>query len=283
MIKQEDKSNSLHLNLKQKPEVKKEKQYIKPLQSANVLFKFMPKIDYLKDILKKLAILPRYYEEDIQYLEIDGLDKIAFPMSCFCDIHLNKLKYHIDKYGSYGIGLSKEWGIKQGIQPIQYINVNSNLRKDFSAIFSNSIRKNFEVEGKLQEYNNYLLHDLFYMKPLEGEMLISNSKRERRNFHDEKEWRYIPDFRKSNTELPLVIKQTLMNPKSYNTHSQAIEQCPELWLKIKLENIKHLIISEEQERKELIDFIIENQIGDTTDQYILFSKIIVFNELEEDW
>lgn len=278
-----EEKQKIHINLDQKPEMKQEDAYIRPLQSANVLFKFMSKIEYLKEILLKMAILPRYYEEKIDYLNIEGIEKIAFPMSCFCDIHLNKLVPHMFNYGSYGIGLSKGWGIKQGFQPIKYLNPNSNLCKNFSEIFNNAFKISTEDRDKLQGYNDYLLHDLFYMKPLEGEMLISDSNIEKRNFHDEREWRFIPNFENVETDLPLVISQEFMNPKSYHTYSEAIRQCPDLWLKFECEQIKHIIVSHEDERMELIEFIIKNNIGDTYQQYILFSKIIVFDELREDW
>ncbi|MEE6450514.1 abortive infection system antitoxin AbiGi family protein [Gottfriedia acidiceleris] len=271
------------IDLTQKPEIKQNVSYIRPEQSANVLFKFMSKLDYLKQILLNKAIMPRYYEEKIDYLYLDEIQKIAFPMSCFCDIHLTKLVPHMGNYGSYGIGLSKEWGIKQGIQPIHYINENSDLRHDFSEIFANVFKMSEEDREKNVHYNNYLLHQLFYMKPIDGQM-ITNEQYVTRNFHDEKEWRFIPSFEGINTELPLVIPQELMNPKSYNSYSMGISQQSELWLKFELNAIKHLIVSDQNDRKELIDFLIENQIGESDDErYILFSKILVFNEMREDW
>ena len=38
---------------------------------------------------------------------------------------LNKLEKHMNTYGEYGIALTKEWGLTNKIQPIQYINENS--------------------------------------------------------------------------------------------------------------------------------------------------------------
>lgn len=52
---------SMHIELEQRPETKEEPSYIRPLQSANVLFKFMDRIKFLKDILLKKAILPRFW------------------------------------------------------------------------------------------------------------------------------------------------------------------------------------------------------------------------------
>lgn len=268
------------------PETNEQSIYVPPRQSANVLFKFMPKLDYLKGIIKDKAIMPRYYEEKIDYLDIKGFDKIAFPMSCFCDIHLNKLVPHMRNYGWYGIGLSKEWGIRQGIQPIHYINKDSKLKKDFSKVFNNTMKiEQAEEREKFKEYNDYLLSDLLFMKPIEGEMMVNNNDEyEYRNFHDEKEWRFVPQFAGVDTELPLVIPQNQMNHHSYMLHSAGIQQRSELWLKFDLDAIKYIIVANQNDRKELIEFIIENQIVENDyDRYGLFSKILVFNELREDW
>ncbi|PYF07220.1 abortive infection system antitoxin AbiGi family protein [Ureibacillus chungkukjangi] len=258
------------------------RQYIKPVQSANVLFKFMKDIEYLKTILLHKAILPRYCEEDINYLNINGINKIAFPMSCFCDIHFNKLKFHVHKYGAYGIGLNKTWGIEQGIQPIHYINMDSRLRKDFSDAFNIALENTFENKESVKYLKNYVLHHLLYMKPIDGQMKIGKDEIEDRNFHDEKEWRFIPDFNKVETQLPQIVIPPHINYGSLNSYSEGIIKKPDLWLHYKLENIKYIIVNSEQDRTELIRFIISNKVATDEEQYILFSKILVFKELGED-
>ncbi|MFA1820112.1 hypothetical protein ACDX78_07980 [Virgibacillus oceani] len=47
------------------------------------------------------------------------------------------------------------------------------------------------------------------MKPIDGEMMV-NDVYEVRNFHDEKEWRFIPEFNTVDTELPMVIDKLLL-------------------------------------------------------------------------
>ena len=54
---------------------------------------------------------PRYCEEDIRYLKISNLKRMAYPMKCFCDINIHKLTEHLDWYGYYGLAFSKEWGM----------------------------------------------------------------------------------------------------------------------------------------------------------------------------
>ena len=78
---------------------------------ADTLFTFMPRLDFLLPTIKTAMIFPRYCEEDISYLGIEGFSKIAYPMKCFCDINMHRLEAHLSCYGYYGIAFSKEWGI----------------------------------------------------------------------------------------------------------------------------------------------------------------------------
>ena len=138
--------------------------YVEPQQSANTLFKFMKKLEYLKLIIENGAIIPRYNIEIIDYLGLQIIDEIAFPMSCFCDINLTKLSLHAERYGYYGIGLKKEYLYKNiDIEPIHYVNSKSNEINDFREAFSIALK---ESEQSEQALANYLLTSLLYMKPI---------------------------------------------------------------------------------------------------------------------
>ena len=91
-------------------------------------------------------------------------------------------------------------GINAGVQPIQYINVNAPLIKTFSSLFSKALQSVDDAHPEINEYRSYLLTNLLYLKPLNGDMWRVD-RYETRNFHDEKEWRYIPDLSKE-TDLP---------------------------------------------------------------------------------
>ena len=109
---------------------------------SNSLFHFTPKEEYLLDILEN-GFWPRYCFEDIEWLipkdlknELEkqeednfletltkeliksNISSIAYPMSCFCDIPLSKITAHTDFYGSFGLGMTKEWGIRKRLNPI---------------------------------------------------------------------------------------------------------------------------------------------------------------------
>lgn len=255
----------------------------KYVQSANVLFKFMGELAYLKEALELKAILPRYYEEKIEYLNIDNLSEIAIPMSCFCDIHLNKINHHISKYGKYGIGLNKKWGVESGIQPIQYLNTKSPLVKSLSEILHIAFSQGKSSQNDINKlYKKHILYQLFYVKPLKGIMPISNQKTAYRNFHDEKEWRFVPNFDEVNTDLRPIIKAPYINGKSLSNYSEAIKENEGLWLKFNYTDIKYMIVESDSEREELINFILSELETTQDEKYILLSKIIVTKELEED-
>lgn len=242
----------------------------------------MKRIEYLKDIIEKKAILPRYYEESIEYLQIDGLNKIAFPMICFCDINLSKLEEHVHYYGKFGIGLSKEWAITNGIQPIHYINKNSFIKKDISYLFSKSLNNKFEEVRKTEEYENYILEHVLFMKPIHGKMRREGGYDEK-NFTDEKEWRYIPRIEEEHNIDLIIPVSYLENDDAYNAYSDGITQLKGLWIYFDISDVEYLMVENEEYRVELIEFILNKNDIETLDRYILISKIIVYDVMNKDW
>lgn len=134
-------------------------------QSANTLFHFMGKSEYLKSILTNRAIIPRYCMENIEYLDIRRgevcFKEVAILQKCFCDIPFHKLtdnfelngvgevykslgedeklalkksNTHPDYYGKFAIAFSKSWGEKNKLQPVHYLNENSLYTLEFSTI-----------------------------------------------------------------------------------------------------------------------------------------------------
>lgn len=112
-------------------------------QSANTLFHFMKKQEYLNSILLRRAIIPRYCIETIDYLNIRNgtrlFNEVAILQKCFCDIPFHKLadsfavngvgdvyeslskdeqadleknNTHFAYYGEYAVAFSKSWGEK---------------------------------------------------------------------------------------------------------------------------------------------------------------------------
>lgn len=249
-------------------------------QSANALFTFMDKISYLKDILEKKLIFPRYCRENIEYLGLNKLPEIAFPMKCFCDIFINKLYEHMNLYGKYGIALSKEWGLRNQIQPVQYINNSSFIIQDlYNHIQELHMEDDFiSDKNKDIKYIENILYDrLRFIKPIYGDMYRKGKLLKNLNFHDEHEWRYILKVDDDNIYPYITEFNNLLNL------SDDLSKNPNYGLKIDSNDIKYIIVKSNTDRKNLIKFIMKKCSYDEMEKYILISKIIVFNELEVDW
>lgn len=91
--------------------------------SSSSLFHFTDTAEKLFSILR-YEFKPTYCLERIVFSE-DIVEEVAFPMVCFCDIPLSQVKNHIETYGYYGIGMSKEWAERNKLNPILYLKQNS--------------------------------------------------------------------------------------------------------------------------------------------------------------
>lgn len=81
------------------------------------VFRFTKEFESLKKIIRD-GIIPNYCEEDLSF---DGTEfVVGIPMASFCDIPITLLDEHNNRYGKYGIALSKDWAIKNGLTPIIY-------------------------------------------------------------------------------------------------------------------------------------------------------------------
>ena len=254
-------------------EVKKREEeiYTPPKQSANTLFRFFKKPDYLFDSIEKQAMFPRYYGENIEYLNI-GFHQIAYPMICFCDITVHRLEEHMDLYGNYGIAFSKTWGIKKGIQPLQYVNKHSILCQDFSDAFNTSME-----EEKEDSATDFLLTQMYYMKPIEGTM-PRDGKSIKKNFTDECEWRYIP--RVSLIDLPQVVTES--DIAAIDVLNRTICENDSAWLKFDFNDIKYIILQTDQDFEKLCE-VLDRVVEDDSIRRKLISKLIIWDEAKEDF
>lgn len=242
-----------------------------PTQSANTLFRFFTKPEYLFGTIEKHALIPRYYGENVEYLNI-GQHQVYYPMICFCDITIHRLAEHLNVYGQYGIAFSKAWGVRHGIQPLQYVNRNSVLCSDFSKAFTSAIISEADTPEA-----NFLLTQMYYMKPIEGNM-PRNGKDIFKNFTDECEWRFIPNV--AAIDLPQVVSEDDAACIGKLNDTVAEHDC--CWLKFDYSDIKHIIIPDESELAAICD-VIERSVSDKETQRKLISKIILWSDAKEDF
>lgn len=204
-------------------------------------------------------------------------------MKCFCDINLHRLSVHLEWYGYYGLAFSKEWGMKNGIQPMQYINPESELRRDFSSAFSSALKLDIVKETAAQlQMKSFLLHEMMYYKPYEGKIKNRNTgKLKSKCFTDECEWRFIPDVTKVGF-IQVYYDQDIFNAGILSDISNSMEGIEEISLKYEYTDIKYIIVKTRDDlnlfANEIVSWGLDNDI-----KYQLISKIIVWDDSQEDF
>lgn len=296
-------------------------------QSANTLFHFMTKPEYLNAILQRKAIIPRYCIETIDYLNIHNdthtFNEAAILQKCFCDIPFHKLadtfevngvgevydsltkeeradleknNTHFAYYGEYAVAFSKSWSERKKLQPIHYLNTDSQYAKDFSALFESILSD----EDLPDRYSQDIINRLAYIKPLRGIMKRRIPRGDSstatveiyKNFHDEREWRYVPS---ADVLSSLEVESIIANPNlisRYNDISRGLEneRFRALWLDFSYDDIRYIIVPDIQARIDVIKTITdlsEDCFDDQEDilmqKNVLISKILVLAEIRKDW
>jgi hypothetical protein len=265
--------------------------------SSNTLFHFTNKAENLINILNS-GFSPRFCLEQFGSSHLltgktrneydDSNWEEAIPITCFCDLPISHISSHLEFYGSYGIGLSKNWGIKNGLTPLTYIHENSCQLEYLSKI----IRAAWKVDELNEKFDRENTRLLFmelsgFFKPYEGEMWRIN-KYVTKRFYDEREWRYVPfivpkktdennkfkeDYRLTKDEFLNEIKRAKANKYLNENHP----------LKFEFEDIKYIIIKNDNEAKAMTEAIYSNNKFTDEQKIILSTKIISTEQIKEDF
>ena len=293
------------------------------VQSANALFHFMGQAKFLTDAIDRKGLVPRYCEENISYLDVNNsngkVDKICVLQKCFCDIPLHKItekfqckiiedeykelseiekeeiqnyNTHTAFYGEYAIAFSKQWCERHNLQPVHYLNIDSDFTHEFTAFLKYALNSK-DLSDEL--YEDILIR-MSFVKPLKGEMVrqLKTGKKVHftKIFHDEQEWRYVPyiqELHKMNLER-VIVKSNIAELKNRINCNLENPRYKNIWLKFEYEDIKYLIVPNAAERIELINHIIQLPKEGFSDnssiemqKSILVSKILALDEIRGDW
>lgn len=248
--------------------------------SANTLFHFTS-IDNLLKIIKSKGIFAQYSEEHFEDILPDtSIYKVSLiPMASFCDLTLSQLatnKDHTIRFGKYGIGLSKDWGIQNKISPVIYIHKNSLILKDITSFiktFKALKKKKLENENWIKDLKIQTVNKFKYVKAFKSKWHKKRKSRINYNHYNEREWRFCPDGRNFN-----VFSDKPYNQEKIITKNETLRSNP---LVIEPYYIKYIIIQNAEE----ID-IISNALKISYGNKLLnelTSKIITWKEIEEDF
>lgn len=231
--------------------------------SSNTLFHFFHEFKYLKQSINE-GLWPRFCIEK----KWNGQD-LAIPMLCFCDIPLSQIKDHIDDYGNYGIGVTKDFARDNKITPVTYLSRNSILMDKLSYFISTYNtplfnHKNMNIEELL----------LYYVKRVSGYNKVDELKRK---FYNEREWRYIPTL--SETIHLELLSGDYKEKDIINKYSERTKNSK---LMLKPNNISYLIVNNEPEIKQMIK-VLQKKYENDSQLELLCSRILTIKQIKEDF
>jgi len=229
--------------------------------SAETLFHFTS-FDNLKHILECKYFQANYSKEQLT-LRQSTINHYV-PMVCFCDIPLTQTGDHILRYDGFAIGLSKEWGINNGLNPVFYI----------SPMGFTVTLENLSVGLKSHDFaQGAFEHTFSFMKPYR-EIVDQKEK----VFYNEKEWRFVPYVRQFEDK---VMKQIYWDKGLSKVESEYIKGHRFFILDFKITDIKYLITKTEKDKTELLSLLESNDYSESLVNHSF--KILTVSEIFNDF
>lgn len=213
--------------------------------SANTLIHFTAQKETLKIILEH-CFKVFYCKETV----IIGGKRNSYrvPMVSFCDIPLSEVKEHIEKYGNYGIGMTKEWGTRKGLNPVLYVAQNSHLSNSYRHAFSHYALKAKEDVDEWSTEQRSIADILRYMKNYEAPLARAGKTISNYRYSDEREWRFVPQHTET---CEMLVSDSYYKDNKDNVDKTLESHC----LEFEPNDIKYIIINDDSEIGEFVDHL----------------------------
>lgn len=241
--------------------------------STNSIIHYTNSYKALTGILEE-GFRVKYCLEKLQLNEINS--HAAHPMVSFCDIPLSDAKQHFDAYGKYGIGLSKAWAIRNGVNPVIYI--------DHSSLFAGSIQELIQERRKedtnlSEQQRKEILRIKSYAKNYSGPLRRKSINTKNYKFYDEREWRLVPNSNIIGNALFSVNASAYKNDKE--KYNSKIAHCR---VTFSAKDISYIIVENTAEIPKIINFLRSAyKECSESDLYVLFSKICSTQQIINDY
>jgi hypothetical protein len=230
------------------------------------LFHFTNSLHVLQLILKN-GISPRFCLEDLKWFGVDDLEFYAYAMSCFCDIPLSRIDEHTSFYGEFGIGLTKEWGNRNSLNPVCYVPESGALKGVARYIACQPSEDKDERKNDVQAFATLMR----LIKPLQGDMVVGG-KLINKDFYQESEWRYTP-------EIDAVIPYEHFEEEKDKGNLAAEEYT----LELSPADIRYIVVPTDASIPSLVDFL-NTELGHfpMNDIKVLQTRIVTLDSLRAD-
>ncbi len=239
---------------------------------SHTLFHFTKSQESLKQILEN-GLWPRLCLEDLHWYNSE-MKFLSYPIVCLCDIPLSRIDEHVNFYGEYGIGLTKEWASRNGLNPVLYVSESSGVASALAAI---SWAHNKYPADQIKQASHDFFGVLAHTKPVEGKMAIGEEFLNK-EFYQENEWRYLAKPKEMDPWMRKDDYDLLEKREQYNEITK--KQC---MLKIQPQDVKYIFVKSDSNIPDMVNFIqtkLDNYSG--VDQKILMSRIISLESIRHD-
>lgn len=250
--------------------------------SSNALFHFTPKAEYLVGILTN-NFVPRYCLEEIPLSSKDNITRPkllgGIPMVCFCDIPLGQIKNHINTYGKYGIGMTKKWALKNNLNPILYVNEDTQMALCISNLAETIVNLEFSEPIKSLPENFHKITN--YIKPYKGDFRRGDQILKDVRFYNEREWRFVPNTFEDDSISLVLTKKDFENAIKLSQENSKLSKFP---LEFTPDDVKYIFVDKADEVYPMILAIREIKSKFNSEEIdILTSKILTTEQVMEDF
>lgn len=242
--------------------------------STNSIIHYTGSYEALASILKE-GFRVKYCLEKLHLH--DETSNAAHPMISFCDIPLSDSTQHFSAYGRYGIGLSKDWAIKNGINPVIYIDKNSLFAKSIEGFIKE--RRKGDSNLTLQQKGE-ILRIKSYAKNYSGLLNRNGVNQDNYKFYDEREWRLVPGKETLNS-ANFSIGASEYN-KDKDKHNQKLA---DIRIKFQAEDISYIIVKDTLQILTMVNFLRSTYSNRCTadDLDILLTKVCSTEQIIQDY
>lgn len=168
--------------------------------------------------------------------------------------------------------MKKEWGVKNGLNPVTYLCESSHIARRFHMLKTHAgilrsakiAKFLFEIASRTKKYEG--------KSPRRGKYLD-------RRWYDDREWRYVP-----NIGLHPSVEDKFPDERTRSAKNEQISKVCDL--SFKPNDIKYIIIENERQRLSMIEAIETIKGGlfsDNKTVRMLASRIITSKQISEDF
>ena len=140
------------------------------------------------------------------------ISSAAHPMVCFSEYSFPELQGKEITYGKYGVAFTKEWAERKKLNPVIYVEKNSQVAKGLGKL----------LKARQGRIDNVTLPDQLRLPVMQLKCFTKNVRGYNSCFEDdnfyfkaENEWRYVPTLNESHREERYQEKQSLTFDSSY--------------------------------------------------------------------